>query len=203
MDIRESDEQLAFREEVRSWIAQAMPPEMKRRADDGAEFDQEEVMQWHRILFEKGWIAPHWPEEVGGTGWDIARRHIFGEELIRANAPQLSPFGLGMVGPLLIQFGNDEQKQRFLPKILSGRGGLVSGLLGAQRRLGPGQRSAAARRSTTATTTCSTARRPGPPTRSTPTGSSCWHAHQIQDGKQAGGHLLPAGRREETPRASP
>ncbi len=64
-------------------------------------------------------MAPHWPEEVGGTGWDAARRFIFNEETELAGAPQLSVFGLGMVGPLIISFGTDAQKQRFLPKILS------------------------------------------------------------------------------------
>ncbi len=120
MDMTFTPEQLAFRREVRDWIAGAMPAEMKRRADNGADFSQEEVGTWHRILYEKGWIAPHWPAEHGGTGWDVTRRFIFSEELIRANAPQLSPFGLGMVGPLLVQYGTEEQKQRFLPKILSG-----------------------------------------------------------------------------------
>jgi len=120
MDMTFTPEQLAFREEVRSWIQQAMPPEMRRRAENGADFGQEEGMEWHKILYEKGWVAPHWPEEVGGTGWDTTQRFIFQEECVAANAPQLSPFGLSMVGPLLIQFGSDEQKQRFLPKILSG-----------------------------------------------------------------------------------
>jgi alkylation response protein AidB-like acyl-CoA dehydrogenase len=120
MDLSFTPEQQAFREEVRSWIARAMPAEMRRKAEAGASFHQDETMQWHRILYEKGWIAPHWPAEVGGTGWDVGRRFIFQEEIVRANAPELSPFGLSMVGPLLIQFGNAEQKQRFLPKILSG-----------------------------------------------------------------------------------
>jgi alkylation response protein AidB-like acyl-CoA dehydrogenase len=120
MDLSFTPEQQAFRKEVRSWIAQAMPPEMKRNAEAGASFHQDETMKWHRILYEKGWIAPHWPKEVGGTGWDVGRRFIFQEELVRANTPELSPFGLSMVGPLLIQFGNAEQKARFLPKILSG-----------------------------------------------------------------------------------
>jgi alkylation response protein AidB-like acyl-CoA dehydrogenase len=91
-----------------------------RKAEGAGHYEHEEQMEWHRILHAKGWIAPHWPKEYGGTGWDIAQRHIFGEELIRANAPQLSPFGLGMVGPLLIQYGTAEQRKRFLPKILSG-----------------------------------------------------------------------------------
>ncbi len=120
MDLSYTPEQDRFREEVRSWIAEAMPPEMKKNAEDGRNFEQSEVMEWHKILYEKGWIAPHWPEEVGGTGWDIAQRSIFQEECVRAGTPQLSPFGLSMVGPLLIQFGSDEQKARFLPKILSG-----------------------------------------------------------------------------------
>ncbi|MGH0028230.1 MAG: acyl-CoA dehydrogenase family protein [Myxococcota bacterium] len=120
MDLSYTPEQEAFRKEVREWIAGAMPPEMKRKADAGASFEHEESMQWHKILYEKGWVAPNWPEEVGGPGWDVGQRHIFQEEILRANAPELSPFGLAMVGPLLIQYGTDEQKQRFLPKILSG-----------------------------------------------------------------------------------
>ncbi len=120
MDLSYSPEQIQFREEVRSWISEAMPPEMKKKAEDGANFEQAEVMEWHRILYEKGWVAPNWPEEVGGPGWDVGQRSIFSEECVRANAPGLSPFGLSMVGPLLIQYGTDEQKARFLPKILSG-----------------------------------------------------------------------------------
>jgi alkylation response protein AidB-like acyl-CoA dehydrogenase len=120
MDMSFTPEQIAFREEVRSWIPKAMPPEMRRGAENGADFEQSETMEWHKILYEKGWIAPHWPEEYGGTGWGVTRRFIFQEECVAANAPTLSPFGLNMVGPLLIQFGTDEQKQRFLPKILSG-----------------------------------------------------------------------------------
>ena len=120
MDMTFTPEQIAFREEVRAWIREAMPPEMRRRAENGANFEQSEILEWHKILYEKGWIAPHWPKEVGGTGWDITERFLFQEECVDANAPQLSPFGLSMVGPLLIQFGSDEQKQRFLPKILSG-----------------------------------------------------------------------------------
>jgi alkylation response protein AidB-like acyl-CoA dehydrogenase len=120
MDLQYTPEQLAFRQEVRAWIQAAMPAHIKAKAAGGGHFEHEEQMEWHKILYAKGWVAPHWPKEVGGTGWDIGKRHIFGEELVRANAPQLSPFGLTMVGPLLIQFGTPEQKQRFLPRILSG-----------------------------------------------------------------------------------
>lgn len=120
MELSYTDDQIRFREEVRTWIADAMPPEMKKHAEDGANFEQSEVMEWHKILYKKGWIAPNWPEEVGGPGWDVAQRSIFQEECVRANTPGLSPFGLSMVGPLLIQYGTDEQKKRFLPKILAG-----------------------------------------------------------------------------------
>ena len=120
MDLSVSPEQLAFRQEVRQWIQDAMPAGIQAKAAGGGHFEHEEQMEWHKILYAKGWVAPQWPKEVGGTGWDIGKRHIFGEELVRANTPQLSPFGLMMVGPLLIQYGTPEQKQRFLPKILSG-----------------------------------------------------------------------------------
>ena len=120
MELSYTPEQNRFREEVRSWIAEAMPAEMKRRAEDGANFEHSEQLAWHKILYQKGWVAPNWPEEVGGPGWDVAQRSIFQEECVRANTPGLSPFGLSMVGPLLIQYGTDEQKKRFLPKILSG-----------------------------------------------------------------------------------
>jgi alkylation response protein AidB-like acyl-CoA dehydrogenase len=120
MDLAYTPEQLEFRQEVRAWIADAMPAEMKKHAEDGANFPHSETMEWHKILYAKGWAAPNWPKEVGGTGWDIGQRSIFQEECVRAGTPQLSPFGLSMVGPLIIQYGSDEQKKRFLPKILAG-----------------------------------------------------------------------------------
>jgi alkylation response protein AidB-like acyl-CoA dehydrogenase len=120
MDMTFTPEQIEFRAQVRAWIQQAMPAEMKRLAENGADFDQDAIMEWHRILAKQGWAAPNWPEEHGGPGWDVAQRFIFSEELIRADTPSLSPFGISMVGPLLIQFGTEEQKKRFLPKIFSG-----------------------------------------------------------------------------------
>ena len=120
MDMSFTPEQEAFRSEVREWIAQAMPPHIATKATHDAAFSNAEVMEWHKVLAAKGWVAPHWPKEFGGPGFDATQRFIFGQELELAGAPQLSPFGLSMVGPLIMQFGNDAQKQRFLPKILSG-----------------------------------------------------------------------------------
>jgi alkylation response protein AidB-like acyl-CoA dehydrogenase len=120
MDLSFSPEQVAFRQEVKSWIAANMPPHIKAKADVDAYFDHHETMEWHKVLYQKGWIAPHWPKEHGGPGLDATSRFILTEELELAGSPHLSPFGLVMVGPLIMQFGNDAQKKRFLPKILSG-----------------------------------------------------------------------------------
>ena len=120
MDLTFSPEHLAFREEVRAFLRDGVPPHLRAKADVDGNFEMSEVMEWHKLLHRKGWIAPHWPVEAGGPGRDVTRRFILVEELELAGTPHLSPFGLAMVGPLLIQFGTDAQKQRFLPKILSG-----------------------------------------------------------------------------------
>jgi alkylation response protein AidB-like acyl-CoA dehydrogenase len=78
------------------------------------------MLRWHRILAAKGWIAPAWPKEWGGTGWNVVQRYIFEEELGYAGSPMLIPFGLSMCGPVLLQFANDAQKKRFLPRIYNG-----------------------------------------------------------------------------------
>lgn len=120
MDLSFTPEQIKFRNEVREWIQSAMPPHIKAKAAVDGSFSHEEQMEWHKILYKKGWIAAHWPKEVGGPGFNTTQRFILSEELELASAPTLSPFGLGMVGPLIIQFGSKAQKERFLPKILSG-----------------------------------------------------------------------------------
>jgi alkylation response protein AidB-like acyl-CoA dehydrogenase len=120
MDLSYSSEHAAFRDEVRAFIAAAMPPHLRAKADNDGHFEHHETMEWHRILFTKGWVAPHWPVEHGGPGLDATQRFIVNEELELANAPALSPFGLAMVGPAIIEFGNADQQRRFLPKILTG-----------------------------------------------------------------------------------
>lgn len=120
MDMSFTPEQEAFRKEVREWIETAMPPEIKEKAGNDAAFSNDEVMVWHKVLAKQGWVAPHWPKAFGGPGWDATQRFIFSQELELSGAPGLSPFGLAMVAPLIMQFGNDAQQARFLPKILSG-----------------------------------------------------------------------------------
>jgi acyl-CoA dehydrogenase len=112
----------AFRDEVREFLDTHLTDDMRREAGRTtsvfAEYDLN--ITWHRILFAKGWVAPHWPREYGGTGWSDIQRYIFAGECARAGAPNLSPMGLKMCGPMLMGFGTPEQKAFYLPRILSG-----------------------------------------------------------------------------------
>jgi len=118
MDMSFSPEELAFRDEVRTFIADNYPKDLKSRRTRG-EMSKEDILAWHRILYKKGWVVPHWPVEYGGTGWTITQRYIWNEENARAETQPLLPFGLSMVGPVIFNYGNEEQKKRFLPGILS------------------------------------------------------------------------------------
>jgi len=119
MDMSFSPEDLAFRDEVRSFIAGNYPAPSSVARTRG-EMTKEDILGWHRVLYRKGWVAPHWPVQYGGTGWSITQRYIWNEENARAETMPLLPFGLTMVGPVIYTFGNEEQKKRFLPGILSG-----------------------------------------------------------------------------------
>ena len=120
MDLSFSPAEIAFREEVRAFIAAELPPSIKRKGELGVEFTRDEYLAWHRILYRKGWIAPAWPKELGGTGWTPAQRYIFDEELGRACTPRVLPFGLTMLAPVLMAFGREDQKKAYLPRILAG-----------------------------------------------------------------------------------
>lgn len=117
MDIRLSAEDLAFRDEVRAFLAEKLTEEA-RQSTVGGHIEPEAVVRWQKTLYEKGWVAPNWPRKYGGPGWSITQRFIFDNECALAGAPSVVPFGLKMVGPVIYTFGNDEQKQRFLPDIL-------------------------------------------------------------------------------------
>ncbi|KTE77791.1 acyl-CoA dehydrogenase family protein [Sphingopyxis sp. A083] len=120
MDMEFSPEDLAFQKEVRDFIAENYPAELRGKQDEGDELTKEDFLAWHKILYKKGWVAPAWPVEYGGTGWTPTQRFIFSEETARADCIRLMPFGLSMVGPVIYTFGTPEQKARFLPRILSG-----------------------------------------------------------------------------------
>lgn len=122
MDASLSKRHLEFQAEVRAFLKEKLTPEIKARSrrQTSMAAEPELGMWWHRTLFEKGWIAPAWPAEYGGTGWDVVERHIFEEECALARAPLMFLGGLQLCGPVLMQFGTSEQKAHFLPRILSG-----------------------------------------------------------------------------------
>ncbi len=121
MDAQFSPEDTAFRDEVRAFIADSLPEHIQRQSELTPSYvSKDDTRTWHQLLHKKGWIAPNWPAEYGGTGWSAMQKHIFEEETQAASAPRLSPFGLMMVGPVIYTFGTDAQKQEHLPKILSG-----------------------------------------------------------------------------------
>jgi alkylation response protein AidB-like acyl-CoA dehydrogenase len=119
MELNLSNEDAAFRDEVRGFIAENYPAEM-RVPNPETDLTKEQSLLWHRILYNKGWIAPLWPKEHGGTGWTIMQRYIFEQETSRAGTLPPLAFGITMVGPVIYTFGNDAQKRKFLPRILSG-----------------------------------------------------------------------------------
>ena len=120
MDLDYSADELAFRDDVRGWLRAHLPADLRDKVARYERSHGTTYARWHRILAAKGWIAPAWPREWGGTGWNVVQRYIFEEECGYAGAPPLSPFGLTMCGPVLLKFGTEAQKQRFLPRIYDG-----------------------------------------------------------------------------------
>ena len=120
MQLEFSPAEIAFQKEVRTFIAENYPENLRSVQDEGHDLSKEDFLSWHRILAKKGWIAPAWPVEYGGTGWTATERFILSEELAAADCVGTMPFGLSMVGPVIYTFGTPEQKAKFLPGILSG-----------------------------------------------------------------------------------
>ncbi len=120
MDLKLSEADQRFRDEVRDFLESNLTEEIRiERRDSHAIGQFEHIEVWHKKLYEKGWIAPGWPREHGGTGWNEVQRFIFANECWQRGAPMLAPFGITMCGPVLMAFGTEEQKQYFLPRILS------------------------------------------------------------------------------------
>jgi alkylation response protein AidB-like acyl-CoA dehydrogenase len=120
MDLNYSPEETAFRDEVRAWIGANLPNDLRDKVLSYRELSKDDLLRWHKILAKKGWIAPHWPKEWGGTNWTVVQRYIFEEECGAAGCPLVVPFGVRMCAPVLLRFGTDAQKQRFLPRMYNG-----------------------------------------------------------------------------------
>src|SRR4026208_2557201 len=120
MDLSYNAEELAFRDEVRGWLRSNLPAELRQKVESYQELSKEDLLRWHRILADKGWVAPDWSKEWGGTDWTVTQRYIFEEECGFAATPPLVAFSLRMCAPVLLRFGTDAQKQKFLPRIYKG-----------------------------------------------------------------------------------
>ena len=119
MEISFTEKDLEFRDEIRSWIKNDYPPHIKEKQDKGEILTKEEVIEFHKALAARGWLGYNWPSKYGGTGWTSTQIYIFQKEFGLAGCPNILPFGVGMVGPVIYTFGNEEQKKRFLPDILN------------------------------------------------------------------------------------
>ena len=117
MDLNYSPDELAFRDQVRSWLREHLPADLREKGERYAHLSKDDLLRWHKILAKQGWVAPSWPKEWGGTGWSVVQRYIFEEECGYAGTPPLIPFGLSMCGPVLLRFGTEEQKKHYLPKL--------------------------------------------------------------------------------------
>ncbi len=120
MDLNFTAEELAFRHEIRHWVAENLPPDISQKVRLSLRLTRDDHQRWAKILGKKGWLGWGWPKAFGGPGWNAVQRHLFEEECALAGAPRAIPFGPVMVAPVIMAFGNAEQQRRFLPGIASG-----------------------------------------------------------------------------------
>ncbi len=119
MNIDLSAEELAFQAEVSEFLEAEFPADIRNKTNNGLEMEKEDFVRWQKILANKGWAAVNWPVEHGGTGWTSTQKYIFSNECAKVGAPSVIAFGMSMVAPVIYTYGNEEQKQRFLPDILA------------------------------------------------------------------------------------
>lgn len=118
MNVTFSAAELEFRSEVRDYFENEFPADILEKQRQAIPLTRDDMVRWHKNIYKKGWAAPNWPEEYGGTGWSSVQKYLFADEQARASAPGFLSFGVSMVGPIIYTFGSEEQKQRFLPDIL-------------------------------------------------------------------------------------
>ncbi len=120
MDLNFTAEELAFRSQIRQWVADNLPKEISHKVHNALRLSRDDLQRWAKILGKQGWLGWGWPKQFGGPGWNAIQKHLFEEECALAGAPRVIPFGPVMVAPVIMAFGNAEQQQRFLPGIASG-----------------------------------------------------------------------------------
>jgi alkylation response protein AidB-like acyl-CoA dehydrogenase len=120
MDLNFTAEEQAFRQEVRQWVRENLPPDISHKVHHALRLTRDDMQRWARILGKKGWLGWGWPKQFGGPGWNAVQKHLFEEECALAGAPRVVPFGPVMVAPVIMAFGSREQQERFLPGIASG-----------------------------------------------------------------------------------
>ncbi len=120
MDLNFTPEEQAFRTEVQGFLKDKLPRQLADKVQAGQRLSKADQQEWHDILNARGWLANHWPEQYGGPGWTAVQKFIFDTECAIAGGPRIVPFGVNMLGPVLIQYGSEAQKQQWLPRILSG-----------------------------------------------------------------------------------
>jgi alkylation response protein AidB-like acyl-CoA dehydrogenase len=120
MDLNFTAQEENFRSEVRSFLAEKLPHRLSDKVANGKHISKADMEEWHAILNARGWLASHWPVEHGGPGWSTVEKFIFEHECCLANTPRILPFGLNMLAPVLIKYGNQAQQRYWLPRILNG-----------------------------------------------------------------------------------
>src|SRR5438045_9360250 len=113
IDFTEADR--AFRVEVRAFLEESLPPDLRRKMIERRHLGKDDVVRWQQVMNARGWAVPAWPVEWGGQPWTPTQRYIFQEEMALAHAPEGSPFNVNMIGPVIARFGTEEQKRHFLP----------------------------------------------------------------------------------------
>lgn len=119
MNLVESPDDQAFRKTVREFLVARLPADIRDAVLSFQHPSREHYVRWQRILAAQCWGAPGWPQEYGGTGWTAVQRSIFDDECYKAGAPRQIPFGLSMIGPVLMKFGTPAQRAHFLPRIIT------------------------------------------------------------------------------------
>ena len=119
MNIEFSKDDLEFQQKVRNFISKNLSNELRNKVANGSEISKEEIISWQKALHKENLFAPGWKKEFGGAELSASKRYILDQELALADTPTIIPFGVTMIGPVLMHYGTPKQQSFFLPKILN------------------------------------------------------------------------------------